>query len=209
MEFWDNVAGIYDAAEALNGKVYRQITELVTKLTPAGARVLDCAAGTGQLSFAAAKKADSVLCTDMSEKMLAVAEKNAARQGIANISFEKRNIFHLADEDETYDVVIAGNVLHLLANPEGAVRELWRVTKKGGRLLLPTFILAEGKNSFSEQFKQVMLRAYKLVGFNPATDYTPASYKKMLTDCGLGEVKVKLIRGMMPCCFAVIKKSGE
>ena len=206
MEFWDKVAGLYDIAESFNGKVYRKMTETVTELTPAGARVLDIAAGTGQLSLAAAKKADSVLCTDMSEKMLEKAKRNAMRKGVVNIDYATRNIFHLPDEDETYDVVIAGNVLHLLENPEDAVRELWRVTKRGGRILLPTFVLGKCSPTSEEHFKNVSIGFYKLIGFDPVTDYTPAQYRKMLTDCGLGEVRVKLIRGKIPCCFAVILK---
>lgn len=206
MEFWDKIAGLYDFAQSFNGKVYRKMTETVTELTPAGAKVLDIAAGTGQLSLAAAKKADIVLCTDMSEKMLEKAEKNAMRNGIVNIDFATRNIFRLPEEDETYDVVIAGNVLHLLENPENAVRELWRVTKRGGRILLPTFVIGKSDSESEELFKNLSVGFYKLIGFEPITDYTPAQYKKMLTDCGLGEVRAKLIRGKIPCCFAVILK---
>lgn len=206
MEFWDKIAGLYDIAESFNGRVYHKMTETVTELTPAGARVLDIAAGTGQLSLAAAKKADSVLCADMSEKMLKIAKKKAMRKGVVNIDYAARNIFHLLEEDETYDVVIAGNVLHLLENPENAVRELWRVTKKGGRILLPTFVLGKSDSESEELFKNLSVGFYKLIGFEPVTDFTPAQYRKMLTDCGLGEVRARLIRGKIPCCFAVILK---
>ena len=52
MNFWDKIAGVYDIAEAFNGKVYNKLTHAVAKLTPEGSRVLDCAAGTGNLSLA-------------------------------------------------------------------------------------------------------------------------------------------------------------
>ena len=64
MDFWDKVANYYDLSEKLNGKAYREMCELTAKLTPRGAKVLECAGGTGELSLSAAKKADSVLCTD-------------------------------------------------------------------------------------------------------------------------------------------------
>ncbi|MGN0701381.1 MAG: class I SAM-dependent methyltransferase [Oscillospiraceae bacterium] len=196
MDFWDRVAGIYDLSEKLNGRVYRELVDMTGKLVPTGAKVLDCAAGTGELSLAAAKKADSVLCTDMSENMLSKAKKKAKAQGQNNITFEKRNIFALPDADETYDVVIAGNVLHLLDNPENAVREIFRVVKKGGRLLLPTFLVKDN----------ALIKAYKLIGFNLSANYTPKTYRKMLENAGVGEVKTKLIKGFIPCCYAVIKK---
>lgn len=198
MDFWDKIASVYDIAEAINSKVYTEMLSLTTQLVPHGAKVLDTAAGTGQLSFAAAKKADEVICTDLSLPMLEEARKKAAKRGISNIRFEARNIFDLQDEDETYDVAIAGNVLHLLENPQGAVRELCRVTKKGGLIILPTFMLDRSS---------VLIDLYKKLGFNPSKNYTPSSYRRMLEDCGCGEIRAKLIRGMIPCCYAVIKKA--
>ena len=128
--------------------------------------------------------------------MLSKAKKKANAQGMDNITFEKRNIFALPDADETYDVVIAGNVLHLLDNPENAVRELFRVVKKGGRLLLPTFLVKDN----------ALIKAYKLIGFNLSANYTPKTYREMLENTGVGEVKTKLIKDFIPCCYAVIKK---
>lgn len=197
MTFWDRFAGLYDIAESLNGKVYRKLVSTTEELVPAGAAVLDVAAGTGELSFAAAKKAEKVVCTDLSMKMLEVAQKKAKKREVDNIEFEVRNIYDLKDTDETYDVVIAGNVLHLLDEPEKAVTELWRVTKKGGRLLLPTFM---------NEKKTFLIEIYKKIGFKPATNYSPERYCKMLAGCKLGRVKVKNIKGMVPCCYAVIEK---
>lgn len=201
MNFWDKIAGVYDIAEAFNGKVYKKMTRTATRLTPEGATVLDCAAGTGELAFAAAAKAEFVICTDKSVKMLDKAEKKAAVKGIKNIRFEARDIYSLGDEDESFDTVIAGNVLHLLPDPQKAVRELYRVTKKGGRLLLPTFVMGE-KGLFSF----LSIKLYKLIGFKPKKEYTAYEYVKMLKNCNAGRVKAKLIEGKIPCCFAVIYK---
>lgn len=198
MNFWDRIAGLYDIIEAFNGKVYREMLTITEGLIPENASVLDAAAGTGQLSFAAAKRAGAVVCTDLSLPMLENARKKAERRGISNIRFEVRNIFHMPDEDSTYDIVMAGNVLHLLNDPEGAVRELARVTKKGGLLLLPTFM---------NENDPPLIRLYKRMGFSPAADYSPAEYRRMLERCGAGRVKARLIRGRIPCCYAVIKIS--
>lgn len=197
MTFWDRIAGIYDIAEKLNGKVYRKLVSTTEELVPQGSVVLDVAAGTGELSFAAAKKAEKVTCTDLSMKMLEVAQRKANRKNIRNVDFDVRNIFELKDDDETYDVVMAGNVLHLLDEPEKAVKELWRVTKKGGKLLLPTFMIEK---------RSYLVEIYKKIGFKPATNYNPELYCKMLAEIGLGKVRVKNIKGLIPCCYAVIKK---
>lgn len=202
MDFWSTFARFYDVAEAPNGEVYREMTRQTRLLIPRGAKVLDCAAGTGALSIAAADRAESVLCTDTSGEMLSVARRKANRRRLFNITFERRNIFHLEDADNTYDVVIAGNVLHLLVEPENAVREMCRVAKPGGRVLLPTFVLKD-KNQLSEK----LIGIYEKLGFSPSTDYSPKSYVDMLKSCGCGEVKARTIKGTVPCCYAVIKVS--
>ena len=199
MSFWDKVAGIYDITESLNGKVYRSMLRGVRQIVPEGAKVLDCAAGTGELSITASEKAESVVCTDLSLAMLEQARKKCAKLGIENITFEERDIFHMSDEDETYDIVMAGNVLHLIDNPEEAVKELYRVTKKGGKLILPTFV-HKGAGT------KALINFYKKFGFNPASDFTAESYSRMLNDCGLGPVKVTFVDGLIPLAFAVMKK---
>lgn len=198
MDFWDRFAGVYDLAESINGSVYTEMCDITRRLVPAGAKVLDCGAGTGELSLAASDNADSVLCTDLSKNMLKQAQRKARALGADNIEFAARNIFDLQEPDDTYDVVIAGNVLHLLTNPQGAVKEMYRVLKPGGRLLLPTFT---NKNS-----TRLLIGIYKKLGFDPAANYSPSEYKKMLGDCGLGRVRTKLIKGLVPCCYAVIEK---
>ena len=201
MDFWSTFAGLYDVAEALNGKVYREMVSITTQFVPHGAAVLDCAAGTGELTLAAARKAVSVVCTDYSGEMLKVARKKAKKRRFVNIEFERANIFHLDYADEAFDIVIAGNVLHLLDNPEKAVRELCRVTKSGGKILLPTFMTRD-KSAISE----TLLKAYKRLGFEPNAEYSPKEYVEMLKGCDAGEVKSKLIKGTVPCCYAVIIK---
>lgn len=198
MDFWDRFAGVYDLAESINGSVYTEMRDITRRLIPAGPKVLDCGAGTGELSLAASDNADSVLCTDMSKNMLKQAQRKARALGADNIEFAARNIFDLQDPNDTYDVVIAGNVLHLLTNPQGAVKEMYRVLKPGGKLLLPTFT---NKNS-----ARLLIGIYKKLGFDPAANYSPSEYKKMLEDCGLGRVRTKLIKGLVPCCYAVIEK---
>lgn len=196
MTFWDKTARLYDIAESLNSKSYKGMLEGIKAVVPQGANVLDCAAGTGELSIAAAEKAERVLCTDTSLPMLERARKKCAKRGIKNIRFEERDIFSLPDENGTYDVSMAGNVLHLLEEPEKAVRELCRVTKRGGRVILPTFTV---KNN------NPLIKIYTLLGYRAFSSYTAESYEKMLKNCGCGRVKVAKINGLIPVAFGVIR----
>ena len=202
--FWDRVAGLYDLAEWTNRKVNAAARKRVGELIPAGARVLDCAAGTGEFSLAAAKRAGSVLCTDQSEAMLERARKKSAGQGLTNISFARRDITALPDPDGSFDAVIAGNVLHLLDDPEPAVRELWRVTAPGGRLILPTYLQGTVGAAYG-----AMIKIYQGVGFHYEHAFTPESYRTFLERLELGPVTLEVIQGKVPEGIGLLEKPAR
>ena len=199
--FWDRVAGLYDLAEWTNREVNASARKREGELIPAGARVLDCAAGTGEFSLAAAKRAGSVLCTDLSLPMLDKARKKASRKGLTNISFAQRDITALPDPDGAFDAVIAGNVLHLLDDPEPAVRELWRVTAPGGRLILPTYLQGKVGAAYG-----AMIKIYQGVGFHYEHAFTAETYREFLERLGLGPVEVEVVDGHVAEGIAVLEK---
>lgn len=196
MSFWDKIAGVYDIIQRFDGRAYRAMTEGVRQVVPKGAHVLDCAAGTGALTIAAAEKAESVVCTDISFSMLEQARKKCIKAGLSNVRFEERDIFSLSDKDGTYDAVMAGNVLHLLDDPKAAVKELCRVTKKGGRVILPIFLAKD-----SLVIKGPCLTVYKRLGIKP---YSGSEYRALLDGFGY-KYKLTILKGIVPIGFSVIK----
>ena len=199
--FWDRVAGLYDLAEWTNRGAYAAAARRAAELVPAGARVLDCAAGTGAFSLAAAKRAGSVLCTDQSEAMLDRARRKAAKMGLSNVGFARRDITALPDPDGAFDAVIAANVLHLLPRPELAVRELWRVTAPGGRLILPTFLQGKVGAAYG-----AMIKIYQGVGFHYEHAFTRETYRMFLEGLELGPVTVEVMDGRVPEGIGILEK---
>ena len=200
--FWDRVAWLYDLVERSNRAVNAAAAARVAGLVPKGARVLDCAAGTGEFTLAAAERAETVLCTDLSLPMLDRARKKAKKRGLTNISFAQRDITALPDRDGTFEVVIAANVLHLLQKPENAVRELWRVTAPGGRLILPTYLQGRVGTAYG-----TMIKIYQGVGFHYEHAFTPETYRMLLEGLELAPVTVEVIPGRVPEGIAVLEKS--
>lgn len=199
--FWDRAAGLYDLAEWTNRRVNAAARARVAEWIPAGGSVLDCAAGTGEFSLAAARRAGSVLCTDQSEAMLARAEKKARKRGLTNVSFARRDLTALPDPDGGFDAVIAGNVLHLLADPGPAVRELWRVTAPGGRLILPTYLQGKVGTPYG-----ALIKIYQGVGFHYEHAFTPETYREFLERLELAPVAVEVIEGKVPEGIGVLGK---
>ncbi len=199
--FWDRISFIYDAAESLNKKAYQGMLTYIAALVPKDAKVLECAAGTGAISIAVAPRASQVFCTDLSLPMLERAQAKARKRELHNISFAERDLLHLTEEDESYDVVIAANVVHLLDSPQEALKELWRVTRKNGILVVPTFLTKSGGTGFT-----FLISLYKLIGFRPKHSFKEEEYLKMMKESGLLGLDFEVIQGRMPVGIAVFRK---
>lgn len=201
MTFWDRWARAYDWTQRTNRRVNAAAAARAAALVPPGARVLDCAAGTGLFSLAVSGRAGQVLCTDLSRPMLDQARKKAARRGLSNIVFARRDLLALPEADGAFDVVIAANVLHLLEAPEGAVQELWRVTAPGGILLLPTYLQGKAGAAYG-----TVIKIYHGMGFHCEHTFTPESYRAFLEGLNLAPVELEIIPGPLPLGLAVLRK---
>lgn len=195
--FWDRIAGAYDLAERLNAKAMHRMVGAIQRMVPARAAVLECAAGTGMISAALAPQVRSVCCTDLSLAMLDRARRKCLGRG--NVTFAARDLTHLPEHDGMFDAVIAANVLHLLDEPQNAVRELYRVTKPGGVLILPTFLQGEMSASFG-----AAVRLYRVLGFAPRYEWTDPAYTAMLCAAGMDHMVYWTIPGRCPIGLAVI-----
>lgn len=105
-----------------------------------GDRVLDVGCGTGTQTIVARRRSrpgGSVVGVDVSPKMLGVARRKARRAGL-DITFRQADAATLPFEDERFDVVTMMTVMHMVPESERrlALREVTRVLRPGGRLLL-------------------------------------------------------------------------
>jgi ubiquinone/menaquinone biosynthesis C-methylase UbiE len=200
--FWDSVAGVYDLfVNVVNRKTHVALREIVANLIQPSDDVLECACGTGLLTEVIAQKCAHVTATDFAPKMLARAKKNCAAFG--NIAFEQADITSLGYPDNSFDAVVAGNVIHLLDDPVKALRELDRVCRPGGRLIVPTYMNRDqaGKTS---GFASAVGKA----GANFKRQFTVEGYRQFFLDAGYRDVTVQLAEGRIPCAVAVMRKAG-
>jgi SAM-dependent methyltransferase len=105
------------------------------KLTPTS-HLLDVASGTGEPGLTAAARIPQgkVTVTDLAEKMLRVAEENAARRGLRNVETRQADAGALPFADATFDAVTARFGFMFFPDVLGAARELARVARPGARV---------------------------------------------------------------------------
>ena len=198
--FWDKVAGLYDLFENIyNGKVNRQLCKEVAKLIQHSDKVIECACGTGMITKYIAPKCEELIATDFSIGMLKQAKRNC--RDFPNVKIKKANIMELKYKDEEFDKVIAGNVIHLLDEPDAALSELERVCKKGGKIIIPTYVNNENIGKPSK-----FVRIIEKFGAGFKCQFNYKTYKDFFVRAGYSDVEYKLVQGKMPCAIAIITK---
>lgn len=197
--FWNKISPVYDLFENVyNRKVYKGTGIKVAEFIDKNDSVLECACGTGAITEEIAKKCRQVLATDFAEGMLKRASKKCRKYG--NVSFRQEDITDIKCEDESFDKVVAGNVIHLLPEPEKALNELLRVVRPGGKVIIPTYInMARDSSGFAVKFIEKLGAEFK-------RQFDIDSYKKFFEDKGFKDVGFYVVDGRMPCAIAVITK---
>jgi len=134
--------------------------------------------------------------------MLSVARKKAKKHSVSNIHFANLDIFNIGKQENSFDVVIAGQVLHLLNEPEKAAAELRRVARDIVVLPMPLTKNLRGKAKLNVGF-------YKLFGFAPKFEFDIDSYADFLPKVGFENCEIIEIPGKLPMAVAVWKGGSE
>jgi ubiquinone/menaquinone biosynthesis C-methylase UbiE len=112
---------------------------LASAALSAGERVLDVACGTGLVSLRTAQAVGArghVVGIDISGGMIDAARRHAEDRGLGNATFERMDAESLTLPDASFDVVLCALGLMYMPEPANAVREMRRVLKPGGRVVI-------------------------------------------------------------------------
>jgi arsenite methyltransferase len=136
------ISNLYDAAQAGQIPEEAMLASLgcgnptaLAKLNP-GETVLDLGSGGGIDVLLSARRVGPTgraYGLDMTDEMLALAEDNKRKSGIANVEFLKGEIEHIPLPDNSVDLVISNCVINLSTDKDAVLREAFRVLKPGGR----------------------------------------------------------------------------
>ena len=198
--FWDLVSGYYEVFENLyNGKVNRLMCKKVAERISSSDEVLECACGTGMISVHIAAACKHLTATDFSDGMLNKTRERC--QYINNVKVKKGDILQLDYPDESFDKVVAANVIHLLDNPEKALNELFRVCRKGGEVIIPTYLVKQDRG-----ISRLFVRIVNLFGTTFHEQFTEQTYRTFFEKLGYTDGTYDIVDGRMACDIAVFTK---
>ena len=191
--FWDRNAGLYDRFMRKDGAAYERMYEMIRPVVKAKT-VLELATGTGLIARHIVNAAAHIEATDASAEMIAEAKRDNRS---VKLYFSVQDMFRLPYADESFDVVIVSNALHIVPQPENALAEIKRVLKDDGVLIAPTFTHAG--NSFSGRIKAFFM---KLAGFPLHSKWTSEEYLSFLRQNGWTVRKSAVLKASFPLTYA-------
>ena len=198
--FWDRTAKIYDRFMRKDAAAYEWMYELLRPVVR-HKTVLELAAGTGLIAKNIVSSANHIEATDASPEMIAEARRDNQS---AKLHFSVQDMFHLPYADQSFDVVIVSNALHIVPEPERALAEIRRVLKEDGVLVAPTFTHAD--NAFFGKVKAFFM---KLAGFPLHSKWTSHEYLEFLRENGWTVQKSIVLKASFPLAYAECVKSEE
>lgn len=156
-------------------------------------QVLELATGTGLIAKHIVRSADHLEATDASPEMIRQAKKKIKS---AKLHFSVQDMFHLPYADQSFDVVIVSNALHIVPEPEKALTEIRRVLKDDGVLIAPTFT-----HDGSDFIGNVKAFFMKLAGFRQYSKWSGESYLDFLRKQGWTVRKSKVLQASFPLTY--------
>ncbi len=144
------------------------------------ARALDVATGAGHTALALAPHVAEVVAYDITPQMLTETARNAAERGLTNVVLQRGAAEHLLFPAASFDIVTVRHAPHHFADAARAVREMARVAKPGGRV-----VIVDSRSPEDPALDREFNYIEKLRDPSHVRNYRPSQWRAMVTAAGL------------------------
>ena len=147
-KFWDRIARRYAKRPVGDEAAYQRKLALTRDYLRPDMDVLEIGCGTGSTAIAHAPHVRHIRATDISDRMIEIANGKASAAGVDNLTFEAISVEDLDVEGESVDAVLALNLLHLLEDRDAAIARIHVMLKPGGIFVSNTVCLGDSMRWF-------------------------------------------------------------
>lgn len=202
-KFWDNTAQKYAAAPIRDEETYQEKLRATQACVTPDSIVLELGCGTGTTAIHHAPHVKKILATDISGSMLEIARERAREAGVENVEFKQATIDSFTDDENSFDVVLALNLLHLLEDPAAAIGSIHRLLKPGGVFVSSTACLGDSVISAW----RIVIPVLRLFGKAPPVTYLKRQQlRDTLTGAGF-HIESEFPRRKGQAAFIICRKS--
>ena len=165
-EFWDKASKNYDKTEERFEYIHSKSRENTKKYLKDSNIVLDYGCGTGTISCEFANQVKEIHAIDISSKMIEIAKEKAVVSKVENVSFVQADIFGHGYKKESFDVILAFNMLHTVTSPRDVMQRINELLKPEGIFISVTPCLRQ-KMSFLVNLQIQLVRVLCKLGLIP------------------------------------------
>ena len=188
-KFWDKLAKDIDPQSDQLDEVQLRAIKNIEQYFKNTDVILDYGCARGGIALGIADKVKEVHGIDISSKMIAIANQRVVNRKMKNVYFYHAQITDKRLNLASFNVILAFNVLHLVAEPEMVLQRLYELLKPGGSIIITTPCLGERKNVFST-LANLLLRFAIKIGFVPSISF----FKTSVLEKMIANEKFKLIK---------------
>ena len=159
-------------------KISKSFVYMIKRMGVTSGKVLDIGTGSGTLAIGLCKELPitSAIGLDTSNLILSFAQENAEKNNLSSrVTFIEGNAEDMPFEDNTFDLIVSSNTLHLIENPLKMFKEMDRVLKDEGK-----FFISDFKRNF-----------FSLISGHIKSAYKPKEIEKILNQSQLKKWKIK------------------
>jgi 2-polyprenyl-3-methyl-5-hydroxy-6-metoxy-1,4-benzoquinol methylase len=170
---WNKLAKNWDTPGVSLGENDLEIIERTKKYLSTNSVVLDYGCATGSIAIEIASMAKEVRGIDISSNMIEIAKRKADEQKIKNIGFARAAIFDESLGKESFDLILAFSVLHLVENSTQVIDRINQLLKPGGVFISATPCL--GEKGFVSILMNIPIFLFSKIGILPPINFFSVS----------------------------------
>jgi len=192
LEFDDETSRVVEEFNSSQGAVERRRRIVAALALRAGEAILDVGSGPGNQIFEMSSMigpGGRVQGIDPAESAIAIASRRCS--GLSNVHFELGDAAQLPFDDKTFDAAMSSQVFEYLENVGGALQEIYRVLRPGGRVLIHD--TDWGALLWRSSDSQRMTRVMEVWDRHLVDPHLPQTLDFKLRDAGFSDIEVEPI----------------